>query len=110
MQQAKAASKRLKPEVRKQQLLDAGYAMAEKDGLGAVNRVQLGNACGVSDGLVSKYFGSAPGMHAAILELAKRNSNVAVLADGLEMGTLKLNELSRPLANAVRAERDRREA
>lgn len=88
----KAKQLRMAPAERHKQLLEAGYAMALEKGLGAVNRVQLGRACGVTDGLVSRYFGNAAGMHQAIMREAIRHGagqgNVEVLADAMEMEIL----------------------
>lgn len=96
-------AKRMAPAERKQQLLAAGYDMANTKGLGAVNRVQLGKACGVTDGLVSRYFGNADGMYAAILGEAIARKDAAVVADALEMG-ISVEHVPPKLLNQARQE------
>lgn len=84
----KQKQKRMAPAERFEQLTEAGFLMAVDRGLAAVNRVQLGKACGVTDGLVSRYFGNAAGMYEAIRLRAIERRNVKVLADACELGQL----------------------
>lgn len=78
--------KRLDPQQRKAQLLDAAYEQASRDGLAKVNRLTVGEACGVTDGLVSRYFGTVRGLHDAVAAKAVLAENVDIIADCLEMG------------------------
>lgn len=84
----KPKQKRMAPAERLEQLTEEGFLMAVDRGLAAVNRVQLGKACGVTDGLVSRYFGNAAGMYEAIRLRAIERGSVSVLADACELGQL----------------------
>lgn len=55
---------------RKNQLLEAAYKIAKTDGIKAVTRTSVANACGVTDGLITRYFGSRDGLRAAVMEFA----------------------------------------
>lgn len=99
---------RLSPEARKTQLLAAGYAIARTDGLASLNRVKMGAACGVSDGLVSRYFHNAHGMFAAVVQEAVTQKDVAVLADAVELEMADESNVPATLLKKAKAEVRRR--
>lgn len=99
---------RRSPEERIKQMLQAGYKIADQEGLAELNRVKLGAACGVTDGLVSRYFGNAQGMFNAVIGEAVKQKNLIVLADAVEMG-MATEELVPPaLLKKAKAEVRRR--
>lgn len=76
---------RLSPAERKVEILDEAYRRAEADGLMTVTRASVANALGISDGLISRYFGTVLGLREAVLAKAVTTSNVDIIADALDL-------------------------
>lgn len=68
---------------RQAELLDAALHLAESLGFHRVTRDALAAHCSVSAGTVSRYFGSAADMRAAIMRTAVTRGIVALVAQGL---------------------------
>lgn len=81
-----AERKRLNPAERREQLLNEAYAQADANGLENINRLTVGTACGVTDGLVSRYFGTLSGLRDAVVAVAIQQANLGVVASALELG------------------------
>lgn len=89
------------PRERKEQILDAAILLARKQGYTHLTRLDIANVTGLSEGLVSKYFGTMPQMRRAILSAAIVRQDLVVIAQGLvarEAKVLKLPEATRRLA------------
>jgi hypothetical protein len=76
---------RLTPAERKAEILEEAYAQAAADGLAAVTRISVAEKLGVSDGLISRYFGTVLGLRDAVLAQAVVNGNADIVADALEL-------------------------
>lgn len=77
---------RLSPGERKDEILDTAFAQAQANGLGNVTRASVANALGISDGLISRYFGTVLGLRDAVLAKAVVEVDAEVVADALELG------------------------
>jgi len=76
---------RLSPAERKNEILHEAYKQAAADGLAAVTRISVAEALGVSDGLISRYFGTVLGLRDAVLAQAVVLNNADIVADALEL-------------------------
>ena len=86
---AKLKRQRLKPEVRKSQILDVAAAMIREHGVSALSMSKLGEAAGISKPLIYVYFDSRLELFKALLvreveESQTRNQKIAEAATGLE--------------------------
>lgn len=77
---------RLKPEVRKGIILDAAVELALTDGLCAVRLIPVAERAGVTNGLVSHYFGTVKQLHRAVVRHAIHNEVLGVVAQALAVG------------------------
>lgn len=79
-------TQRMKVDDRKTQLLEHGVKLAEKHGYTHVSRKQVGDAAGVSEGLLSLHFGTMEAFRRALMQHAIATSNTRVVAQGLIAG------------------------
>lgn len=80
-------SKRLKPDDRKQQILDAAIKVAGKPGGWAkLTRDAVAKEAECAEGLVSRYFGTMVVFRRAIMRAAITSANLRVVAQGLAAG------------------------
>jgi len=78
--------KRLTPAERENQILREAYGQAEEKGLTKFTRVSVAEACGVTDGLVSRYFGTLRGLQEAVVVEARARDNARLIADAVANG------------------------
>ena len=71
------------PKDRKEELLNAALALAEKQGYTNVSRASIASACGVSDALLSHYFGTMTEFRRTLMRYAIKQESVAVVLQGL---------------------------
>jgi AcrR family transcriptional regulator len=76
-------SKRLAPDVRSGQILDAAVKLARRVGWRKLTRDNIAKAANVSTGLVSNYFGSMDNMRDEVMKVAVRDSILPVIAQGV---------------------------
>jgi Bacterial regulatory proteins, tetR family. len=76
---------RLSPADRKNEILDHAFDQAVADGLSKVTRASVATALGISDGLISRYFGTVLGLRDAVLAKAVVSQHVDVVADAIEL-------------------------
>lgn len=76
-------TQRMKVDDRKNQLLTHGIKLAERHGYTHVSRKQIGDAAGVSEGLLSLHFGTMEAFRRALMQHAIATKNARVLAQGL---------------------------
>lgn len=76
-------SKRLAPDVRSEQILEAAVKLANRAGFRKLTRDRIAKAAGVSDGLVSIYFGSMDNMRDEVMKVAVRDGHLALIAQGV---------------------------
>ena len=80
-------TKRLHPDDRKQQILNAAIKVAGRPGgWGKLTRDAVAREAGCAEGLVSKYFGTMIAFRRAIMRAAIRDWNLSVIAQGLAAG------------------------
>lgn len=72
-----------KVENRNRAVLDAGLALAERDGMQAVTRPRVAAESGLSTGTVSNAFGSMDGLRDAVMAAAVDRQITAIVAQGL---------------------------
>lgn len=77
---------RLAPAERKAEILTEAYKQAVTQGLHAVTRASVATALGISDGLISRYFGTVLGLRDAVLAKAVTTSQTDIVADAIELG------------------------
>ena len=79
--------KRLHPDDRKQQILNAAIKVAGRPGgWGKLTRDAVAREAGCAEGLVSKYFGTMIAFRRSIMRAAIQARNLAVVAQGLAAG------------------------
>ncbi len=79
--------KRLRPDDRKEQILNAAIKVAERPGgWGKLTRDAVAREAHCAEGLVSKYFGTMVAFRRSIMRAAITAENLAVVAQGLAAG------------------------
>ena len=79
--------KRLQPDDRKQQILDAAIKVAGRPGgWGKLTRDAVAREAQCAESLVSKYFGTMIAFRRSIMRAAIQARNLAVVAQGLAAG------------------------
>lgn len=76
---------RVAPAERCAEILGEGYSQAVEHGLHTVTRASVAKAIGVSDGLVSRYFGTIAGLRDAVLARAVVDRQLEVVADAIKL-------------------------
>lgn len=76
---------RLSPGERKDEILAEAFNQAKAHGLCEVTRASVANALGISDGLISRYFGTVLGLRDAVLAKAVLVGEVDIVADAIEL-------------------------
>lgn len=97
-------TKRLKSDVRKEDILAAAIPLAEKHGYQKVTREQIVKAAGCVGGTLHHHFGTMQAFRKELMRYAVRIENLAVIAQGLSCGDAqarKAPEDTRRLALAV---------
>lgn len=80
-------AKRLKPDDRKGQIMDAALKVASLPGGWAkLTREAVAREAGCTDGLVSKYYGTMITFRRSIMRAAINQENLQVLAQGVAAG------------------------
>ena len=77
---------RMKPDDRKEEILQAALDLAQEHGYQQVTRAQIAERAGVAVGLVGYYYGTMIQMRRAIMRAAIHRHNLVVLAQGLGLG------------------------
>lgn len=77
---------RLKPEVRKDAILDAAVQLALDTGLRNVRLIPVAERAGVTNGLVSHYFGTVKQLHRAVVRHAIHREILPIVAQALAAG------------------------
>jgi len=92
---------RLSPGERQAEILEEAYAQAAATGLSQVTRASVANALGISDGLISRYFGTVLGLRDAVLAKAVTKENADIVADALEL-QMNTHHVPPPLVDNAR--------
>lgn len=71
------------PKERKQELLQVALALAERHGYLNVSRAAIAAKCGVSESLLSHYFGTMPQFRRTLMRYAVEQESLLVVAQGL---------------------------
>lgn len=79
---------RLKPNDRRDQILDAAIHVAEREGYARMTRDQIADHAGVATGLVSHYFGTMPQLRRTVMRHAVIRENLIVIGQGIAAGDL----------------------
>lgn len=80
---------RFKPEVRKDAILEAAVALALSDGLSNVRLIPVAERAGVTNGLVSHYFGTVKQLHRAVIRHAIHRELLSIVAQALAAGDIE---------------------
>lgn len=75
--------RRLDPEVRKEQILDAALDVARVRNYTSITREEIADRAGVSVGLVTKYFSTMPQLKRDVMRAAIRVEALAIIAHGV---------------------------
>jgi len=73
-------AERMDATTRKKQLLEAAYIIAKTQGIKKLTRAALARACGVTDGLINRYFDGREGMRAEVIAAAHVDGDAKTLA------------------------------
>lgn len=76
---------RLKPEIRKDELLAAAVALAADIGYTQITREQVASAAGVTPNALSYHFNTMPQFRRELMRFAVRRRNALVVAQGLAL-------------------------
>jgi len=77
---------RMKPDIRKGEILEVAIALSKTHGYNRVTRDQVADAAGVSMGLVTHRFGTMNQLRRDIMRRAVEGGIVEIIAQGLAMG------------------------
>jgi AcrR family transcriptional regulator len=86
---------------RKQQLLDAAYKIAQKQGIRKVTRAAVARECKVSDGLLNRYFDGREGLRWDVLQYAVEKKDAKTLHEAGQI--YELPNMPRDLFRQVKA-------
>ena len=89
----------MKPEVRKEQILDAAIKVAEKNDYFTMRREDIARVAGCSDGSVSRYFGTMNQLRKAVMRHAVHHGHHIIVAQGLMRGDRQARKASQELKN-----------
>ena len=76
-------TKRLAPEIRRDQLLSVALTLAAESHYQRITRDDIAARAGVAPTLISRYFGTMPQLRRDIMRAAVRARNLAIIAQGL---------------------------
>lgn len=79
-------TRRLKPDVRKEEILSAAVVLAEDKGYSRVTRDEVAAAIGVTGSAIQYHFGTMCQLHRDIMRHAVKCRNAKVVAQGLTVG------------------------
>lgn len=74
---------RLKPEIRRAQILQHAVEAARDHGYQRITRDEVARRAGVSVGLVTRYFTTMPQLKRSVMRFAVRNEILEIIAQGL---------------------------
>lgn len=74
---------RLKPDLRKQQVLDAAMIVAARVGYNNMLRREVAEEAKCGNGTVSRYFGTMHQLHKAVIRKAIADRNLSIIAQGI---------------------------
>jgi len=74
---------RLDPEVRRKKILAAAIRLCHTKSYMSITRTEIAVAAGVSDGLVTIYFGTMTQLRRVIMREAVKTSSIEIIAQGL---------------------------
>lgn len=74
---------RLKPKLRKSQILKGALKCAEETNYKTFTRSDVADLLAISDGLINAYFNTMPQLRRAVMRAAVQTSCLAVVAQGL---------------------------
>lgn len=74
---------RLKPEIRRAQILEFAVQAAREHGYQRITRDDVARRAGVSTGLVTRYFNTMPQLKRAVMRYAVRHEILEIVAQGL---------------------------
>lgn len=77
---------RMKPENRKDAILEAGLVAARKVGFLNLRQADIAQEAGCAHGLVTRYFATMTQMRRAIMRAAIQRKDLALIAQGLGCG------------------------
>ena len=91
---------RLRPELRKEQILEAAMIVAERSGYKEMLRREIAKEANCGNGTVSLYFGTMTQLHRAVMRKAIQDEILTIIAQGIAARD----------ANALKAPTDLRQA
>ena len=85
---------RLKPNIRKQQILDAAIVLSQEVGYTNIRRDVLATKAGVADALVSRYWGTMPQLKNSIVKFAIASNDYVILMQAIAANDPLVKSLS----------------
>lgn len=92
---------RMKPAIRKQQILDAAVELAVEKGYRNITRKDVAIASKSASGLIGRYFKTVAGLKRAIVETAIEREIMPILAENLSIKGEETKSLSPELKEKV---------
>ena len=81
------ANRRLKPDIRIQEILNAAMELAESTALRDITRELVAEKAGCTNGLINHYFGTVEKLRDAVLQLGVKQWIPKIVAEGLIAGS-----------------------
>lgn len=89
--------KRVDPELRKDHILNAAIEVAKNTPFNKMSRIQVAEEAGVSEGLVSKHFGTMEQLRGDVVRRAIKNEVLVIIAHAIASGHRHAKELDAEL-------------
>lgn len=86
--------KKLKPEIRKELIIEAAISVAEEVGYLNIQRVDVANKAGCASGTVNRYYGTMNQLKIDVLRHAIKNENYTVIMQGITNNAPQMKKVS----------------
>lgn len=99
----KKVRRRVDPEVRRQEILEAALLLAKRKGYTLITRGEVATEADVSTGLVTNYFNTMNQLKEAVMRLAIEREVLPIIAQGLSLKDKHALQISQSLKKRVLA-------
>lgn len=78
-------NRRMNPEVRKEQLMEAAVKLAHQHGYNNLRRTDIAEMVGVAGSTINHYWGTVVQLKRAVMRMAVKNKDLVIIAQGLAL-------------------------
>lgn len=93
--------KRIDPDERKQQILDAAIKLAKQVGYHSITRDGVAQELGISHGLINNYFNTIEQLKKEVIKKAIEEQILEIIAQALGMGDKQILKISKDIKDKV---------